>query len=140
MRYASILLLLMLCGAANAQSSKCPAPQDQIADAVIDYLDSWKNVAMAFRQFKACDDGAIAEGLSEAVARLLADHWEKLRDLTALAHSYPGLEDFVVLHLDETISQNDAAKIADFARHRCPASASALCRKFIAKLGAAPNP
>lgn len=47
-------------------------------EAVTDYLDSWQNIAQCFRQFRACDDGGIAEGISDAVARLLANRWDRL--------------------------------------------------------------
>ena len=133
MRYTSFIALLCLCP--PAWPDECTSADAYTAETITAYLDSWKNVAMAFKQFGKCDDGSVAEGFSEAVARLLADHWQQLPTFVQIAQSNPGLEAFVLRHLDETINLPDAKKIAKLARDSCPNDARPLCRKIVAKLG-----
>jgi hypothetical protein len=137
MRCAFVVLLLSCCSAALADD--CTRTDAQIAGTVTDYLDSWKNVAIAFKEFAKCDDGEVAEGFSDKISRLLADHWQRLPELVQLAAKSPGLEAFVVKHLDETINLVDAQKISKLARHSCPSVARSLCTKIKARLGDVEN-
>jgi hypothetical protein len=97
-------------------------------------MDSWQSIASVFRHFSKCDDGCIAEGFSDRISRLLADHWEQVPDLVALSRTTPGLESFVVRHLDETISLSDAQKIESLAWNSCPKEAEELCKRIKRKL------
>jgi len=51
------------------------------AESVVDYLDSWKEVYKAFKEFGHCDDGAIAEGFDDVISILWADHWNTLYEM-----------------------------------------------------------
>ncbi|HZX27697.1 MAG TPA: hypothetical protein VFF16_11535, partial [Telluria sp.] len=66
----------------------------------MDRLESWAALDQARRRFSHCDDGSIAEGFSEAVARLLVDRWKTLRMLTLLARQDARLTSFVLKHID----------------------------------------
>ena len=137
MRCACTVVLLWFCSAALADD--CTQADAQIAGTVTDYLDSWKNVATAFKEFAKCDDGEVAEGFSDKISRLLADHWPRLPELVQLDAKTPGLEAFVLKHLDETINLVDAQKISKLARHSCPSVARSLCTKINARLGDVEN-
>jgi hypothetical protein len=50
----------------------------------------------AFKQFHACDDGGIAEGWDDFVARVLARHWNELGELQKLAAVDTGFRAFVI--------------------------------------------
>ncbi len=65
----------LLVGASNAHSEECDERDGYTAETLTDYLDSWKNVARFYKDFKKCDNGGVAEGVSDAVARLLAQSW-----------------------------------------------------------------
>jgi hypothetical protein len=132
LRYA--LLTALVCLSTPVWPDECTSSAAYAAEMVTDYLDSWKNVATAFKQFRKCDDGVVAEGFSDAVARLLADHWDQLPALVQIAGSTPGLEGFVLRHLNETTNLSDVQKIAKLARDSCPKSADSLCVKIAAKL------
>src|SRR5262245_46343165 len=82
---APLVLAMMLPACASAQTiarpKVCSPEQAQAADQLVDSLDSWSAVNTYFTKYEHCDDGSIAEGSSEAIARLLADKWSTLPQL-----------------------------------------------------------
>jgi hypothetical protein len=70
---------------AHAQRRVCTNAEARLAlDAAVT-LRSWGALYRSYRKFGQCDDGAIAEGYSESVARILFDHWNSLPCLAELA-------------------------------------------------------
>lgn len=137
-RHILVLVALSLLAAGNAMAAThtaaCTVPQAQAADAAVDSLDSWEAVA-AFRvKFEQCDDGSIAEGSSEAVARLLVDHWDTLPELSHLVTKTPALRLFVLRHINSTLDTCDLEKIKQNAS-TCPSGMLSLC-KSIARVAA----
>jgi hypothetical protein len=126
----SFLALAALFGGSPANATECTKDDSAASEAVISYLDSWENMHSAFKQFQQCDDGAVAEGFSEAVARLMADHWAMLPRLLSLVDADPAFEAFVIRHLDLSNSNTDLLKIDHFAHTACPARARTLCGKI----------
>jgi hypothetical protein len=118
---------LLLSGAANAHDHKCTAQDATEADAIVDQLHSWQMVNVAFKRYGHCDSGSIAEGNSEAVARLLVDQWNTLPTLVRLSRSNPGLRSFVLAHVDSTLDTSDLKRIAQLAANSCPQGAASLC-------------
>jgi len=131
MRRATFIALMFLCRGACAEE----CADARAAEMSTDSLRTWTSVAAAFKQFSGCDDGVVAEGFSEGIARLMADHWAQLPQLAHLTPSNPGLESFVLKHLDETINLADAKKIATLAHDSCPKDTQSLCTKILGKLG-----
>lgn len=110
-----------------AQARVCGPVQAEAADAMVDKLNDWAAVSRFFREYRQCDDGGIAEGSSDAVARLLADQWDTLPKLQALIWSKPGLRVFVLNHVNSTLTTDDLDKIERNASVMCPAGATSLC-------------
>jgi hypothetical protein len=113
-----------------AYGEECSERDAYAAETLTGYLDSWQNVAQWFRQFRSCDDGGIAEGVSDAVARLLANQWLRLPELMKLSAENPDLEPFVLMHLDGTDNADDLRRIEHLARTKCPTGAAVLCKKL----------
>ena len=100
----------------------------------VDYLKDWAALYRAFRLYGICDDGGVAEGFSDAVAKLLADQWQNIAgSLRSLPVSDRQFEQFVFRHLDETVNQEDDLAIVGNAQSRCPNGLAALCRRLVAK-------
>jgi hypothetical protein len=129
----SALLLLWFC-ASTAFADECSQQDGFIAEAATDHLSTWKKVAQAKKQFANCDDGGVAEGFSDAVARLLARHWAQLPTLVSLIHSQPDLESFVLAHLNESDDFDDLKTIRTLASRRCPPTATNLCAKLVRRI------
>ena len=120
-----------------AQGAQKPCTRQEAMQAAddTDHLDNWNAVYQSFKRFSQCDDGGIAEGYSDDVGKLLADHWDQFPSLVKLATSDRAFQTFVVRHIDETIPADTLKKAAKNAKTRCPASATGLC-KLIARAAA----
>ena len=125
------LCLALIAGGAKAEG--CSHNEAYAAETVTSYLDSWRNMKLGYVQFKQCDDGAIGDGFSEAVARLLADQWTQLAQFMKYASEDAGFERFVLSHIDSTVHPRDLEKIGRLARTQCPDGAVELCGKIAAR-------
>ena len=130
---AKCLGLCLVLATGDATAEKCSQLDAYAAEAVTGYLDSWRNLKMGYEQFKHCDDGSIAEGFSEAVARLLSDRWTQLAQFTKYATEDSGFERFVLAHIDATLDPRDLEKIRRLAQTRCPDGTRELCAKIVAR-------
>ncbi len=117
---------------AKTAEKPCTKQEAMQAEEEADHLDNWNAVYQSFKRFSHCDDGGIAEGYSDAVGKLLADHWNQFPDLVKLATSDQRFQSFVVRHIDETIPADTLKKTAQNAKSRCPGNAAGLC-KLIAR-------
>lgn len=124
------VLALGLGGACHAHAKACSPKDAEAADAAVDDLDSWTKLEQAFRKYGHCDDGSIAEGNSEAVARLLVDHWTMLPLLAALVKRDPAFKRFVLRHIDATLDTDDLDRLVAFASTQCPAGSAPLCSEL----------
>jgi hypothetical protein len=122
--------LILLVAGTRAQAAKCTELDGYAAEKVTDYIDSWKDMHLAFQEFQQCDNGGVAEGFSEADARLMADHWSNLSDGLTFLQKEPSFKRFVISHLDETDSNDDLVKIDRLARTVCPAAAKSFCAEM----------
>src|SRR5712671_902832 len=97
-------------------------------------LANWADVHGSFKRFAQCDDGAIGEGYSSAVARLLSDNWNSVDQLNHLVLNDKAFEKFILHHVDELMSPAQAQKIVDNAYTHCPIHASRLCKALITRI------
>jgi hypothetical protein len=138
-RSSAVLLSILFCvtfpvvafGADSAIKIKvCASTQAESADTMTDTLDSWRKVSLYFEKYRACDDGSIAEGSAEAIARLLVDKWQTLPELALQIQRDPALELFVISHLNGTLDTGDLKKIAQRSESSCPSGAGRLCENL----------
>lgn len=130
MRPISLVLILFLMASAfadDAPTNKCTKAEAMQAEKEADSLKSWDQVYRAYKRFSHCDDGAIAEGYSDSVTKLLADDWKSFNRLLALSNRSRGFRNFVLKHIDESVPGDRLAKIANNARSECPAGGRNLC-------------
>jgi hypothetical protein len=93
----------------------------------VDHLKDWAAVYKSFKKFAPCDDGGIAEGYSDAVAQLLAKHWNTLPALIRFTSSDHAFKEFVLRHIDSTDAEDDLKVIARNARLHCLPQATRFC-------------
>ena len=96
-------------------------------DGVAAKLSQWKDVFETYRRYSHCDDGAIAEGFTDSIARLLASKWESLPEMAAIADKNPDFKAFVLRHVDASADPRDLQRIAEFAKSKCLPQYRALC-------------
>jgi hypothetical protein len=117
-------------GPTDMTDKTCTKSEAMQAEQDIDFLKQWDDVYRWYRKFSHCDDGAIGEGYSDAVGKLLANHWANLNRLRVLAAKDKAFERFVVKHIDETLSADALRLIIENAQSDCPAGAQRLCKSI----------
>jgi len=118
--------------AAKPAEKQCTKQEAIQAENGLDSLNSWDDFYHSYRTFSHCDDGSISEGYSDVVTKLLADDWKHFPRLVALTNTNKPFREFVLKHIDETVSDTVRSKIADNARSRCPRGGESLCRSIVA--------
>ena len=97
------------------------------AENEVDYLKTWDQIYDSFKRYSACDDGAIAEGYSDAVVRMLADRRNQLSTLQTLVDRDKRFGEFVFKHIDATTDDHDLDRVVANADRHCPEGDGELC-------------
>lgn len=84
-----------------------------------------------FKRYASCDDGAIWEGYSDAIGRLLATEWKNVAKLETLCDSDKTFESFIAKHLDMTIPADTWEIMIGNASKKCPSTANRICKLIL---------
>jgi hypothetical protein len=112
----ALALIAALLGAAKAQTCTNGFELEYRTD----NAGSWNDLYKIYRNIGYCDDGALAEGLDDKVAKFLAWSWRDLDYLATLSTRDKGFRRFVLLHISATADQNDMKELRDNADRHCP--------------------
>ncbi len=115
--------------ALSAETEKC-----SIAEERIDYIDKsklpWVDLYAFFKEVPSkCDDGGVAEGLTDIIAKNLAA-WRDFPRLIELSKKDPKYFNFIKKHIDETALQEDLKQIFKNSRSKCPKNFSEQCKEL----------
>jgi len=124
------LSIAFLCGNAVAEERSCTKAEAMEAESSVSRLNNWEDVYKSFKKFRFCDDGAIAEGYSDVVERMLSNQWGQLEELVKLSSSDKGYIVFVVKHIDATADKSDVENIIVNSSTKCPESAKSVCSEI----------
>jgi len=113
------------------QANRCSGADAIRADRSANAIASWADAYNSYRKFARCDDASIGEGYSDKIARLLSDKWSKVAELDRLAARDKGFERFVLRHVDELMTDEQAKKIRENAQKQCPPKMDRLCKAII---------
>jgi hypothetical protein len=140
MKFRSLIFVLAgascIFGTGVEGRAKTPCTREQAvqAETKTDNLKAWNSVYQFYKQLSQCDDGSIGEGVSDAIAKLLANKWSSFGEFARLANKDKEFEKFVLRHVDETIDwSQDAPAIHQNALTRCPNDFKGLCKALIAR-------
>ena len=128
---AMLMGLSSLPSAATA-NDHCSTDMYQRADApLVSAAGDWGSLLRHQKAFGSCDDGALAEGYSDAVVTLLAHRWDQFDAFVGLSSRSPTFRQWAIRHIDATASTDDLTKVVGNAA-RCTGSAKAkdLCREI----------
>ena len=110
----------------------CSTDMYQRADAsLVSAAGGWGSLLRHQKAFGSCDDGALAEGYSDAVVNLLAYRWDQFDAFVGLSSRSPTFRQWAIRHIDATASTDDLTRVVGNAA-RCTGSAKAkdLCREI----------
>lgn len=102
-------------GGATAQAvahKACPIDMYKRAESsLFDMRDSWPALLEHQSAFSPCDDGALAEGYSDAVVTNFAHRWDQFSVFLTLSKKDPTFRRWAIRHIDATASDEDLKKI-----------------------------
>jgi hypothetical protein len=87
----------------------------------------------SFKTFGVCDDGAMAEGYSDAIVQSLAKRWDSFHELAEIMEKNPDFHSFVLSHIDATTDSDDLKALVLNAEKKCPRQFQKTCKAMIAK-------
>ena len=120
--------------AAASASETCTREQAIKAETEASTLATWSAVFESYVHYKYCDTGAIREGYSNSVATLLAAHWDQFAHLRKLTREHPQFLRFVLHHVDEAMTSNQAHVIRENVQSTCPVSGQSLCEAITKRI------
>jgi hypothetical protein len=133
MRYLTALTIFMGLGAvpfAAKANNSCSIDMYKRADAsLLSAAGGWGPLLRHQKTFVSCDDGALAEGYSDAVVRLLAHRWDQFDVFVALSERNPTFRRWAILHIDATASTDDLTAVVRNAARCTGAKKKDLCRE-----------
>lgn len=119
--------------------SQCEERDVVAAHEALDGLTDWHRVHASFRRCGHCDDGGIAEGWSDVIARLLTEEWPTVSVAAGLSRKDPAFRPFLLRHVDELMSPEQARAVVEAAEHRCPRDSRELCRQLVRQIRSVPG-
>jgi len=132
----SFLCSILAVQVAYAQNRPCADLEVRRSLDEGDRLRTWDALYNSYKTFGRCDDGALGEGYSESVARILADHWNTLPRFVQLAAQNVAFRAFVIRHLDATLNMDDVVKIKHDAQTHCPSGLRKTCNDMVKQANA----
>jgi len=124
--------VFLSCSGLHAQK-QCTEADAKKAEVEASSLKTWAEVYSSYLRYAQCDDGAIGEGYSSTVARLLADDWSQFGKLKLLM-SDKSFAKFVLRHIDQLMSTEQEKAIRESASKRCPPGATTACKSVLSRL------
>lgn len=114
----------------NARTICSTAMYDRADTSLEKAADSWPELFQHYRAFRSCEDGALAEGYSEAVVKLFANAWAQFPKFVALAERDAAFRRWAIGHIDASTSSDDLKNVVRQAE-RCAGDFKTgdLCRR-----------
>ena len=121
----TIFLIVFLAMSTNVDAEELCIDK---AGAALTKLKSWKDLRLWYESYSRCDDGYIAEGVSEFVTASLAKNWVNLRSLNREILKNQAFHRFIMKHIDATTDEEHLITISINDRKQCPSSLKPLCK------------
>lgn len=123
------LLLLLSAGCStnmNQERGACSKEQALNAENSVGLIRSWSELEHFFNAHRMCDDGLIAEGLTDRVGYLLSRDFEGFIKIAGSAEK-SNFSQFVINHLDESLDEETLHSIAHLA-DKCDKNSEEICK------------
>jgi hypothetical protein len=124
----SFAIILLFSG--NIYAADCSTIEKMdAADTAASSIKNWNDAYSFFHNFKQCDDGYIAEGLSATLTHMLANRWHMAPQLDAMFKKDKAFEAWVLNHMNTTVDDRDLEIIVTNAEEKCPDGGKPFCSK-----------
>lgn len=131
--YVIHLFIILFASLAVAETETCTHSEEISALDSANIAQSWKHLHQLYKLYGHCDDGAIGEGFSGSVGRLLTKKWGTINQLGKIGTLDPAFQTFVIEHIDETLLEHTLKLIEKNANTKCPTRHTSLCHQIRTK-------
>lgn len=122
------LLFIILVISRGAYANDCTSVDEMDkADNAASAIQDWQGVHSFYMNYRQCDDGYIAEGMSAIIVGLLANKWKTTHQLIHFSVSDHAFEGWMINHIDTTTNDRELEKVVRYATDNCPEGGTALC-------------
>jgi hypothetical protein len=122
-------LVLVSTVLAAAERTQCTREDAMAAETEAATLKTWGAVHSSYMKYKHCDDGAIGEGYSWSVMKLLTEYWKSIHELEPFWKE-SGFRAFLIRHIDETYSKEEANMVVENTTRKCPPHVAHICQEL----------
>ena len=136
MKKLAILAACAFVFAAHAQKACTPADM-QKAQKAADMVVTWQHLNKAWKDYRQCDTGDVADTFTESILRLMIE-WKNV-DVLAEGMKDPEYASFIQAHLQSPAAKDDVKDVRSRATQSCPKGQDAVC-KVIAAAAEGPKP
>lgn len=118
----------------NAFSKECTIEDAKIAETAVTKVKTWNDLYTAWKIYKHCDDGAIAEGFCEVITILLSEEWRSLNSIIKIINLNPSFRSFIIDHINEVSTADRVEKIKKNALSNCNQKSKNFCKEIIYRI------
>lgn len=129
MKRLAILAACLAVGAVHAQKACSPADM-QKAEKAVDQVVTWAHLQKAWRDWRHCDTGSVADIYTDAILRLMVE-WKSV-EVLAEGMKDPEYASFIRSHLQSPAAKDDLKDVRSRATQSCPKGQDAVCKQISA--------
>jgi hypothetical protein len=129
MKRMAILVAAGSIFAAHAQKTCSPADM-QRAQKAVDLVLTWQQLNKAWKDWRQCDTGEVADTFTDAMMRMMVD-WKNV-DVLGETMKDPEYKAFIEAHLSSPAAKDDLPMIRSRATQSCPKGQDAVCKQLAA--------
>ena len=132
-RVWAFIALTFLAATSPAYAGPSSCTDDKAAKAENEYthIHTWAALHQSYLTYRDCDDGGVAEGYDDAVARLFLRNWDDVSSVRSFLKTDKLFAAFVVRHVNEDWSRDELEKARALASTRCPTGLDQFCRDVV---------
>jgi hypothetical protein len=130
MRIATLALAGLLAAALPAHAQKeCSRAEAAAAEKAIDRVTTYATLNKAWKDYRHCDTGTVADVFTDAILRLMVE-WKNV-EAVALDMRDPDYKKFIHSHLQTEAAKEDRESIYSRAKGSCPLTQGAFCAELM---------
>lgn len=115
---------------AGVEREGCSKEQALVAENYVLRIGDWSGLEQFFEEYRSCDDGLIAEGISDRVGFLLESDLDGFITIARLAQKRE-FRRFVINHLDEILNEDTVRSI--FLLTKSCSESEEICQELMAR-------
>ena len=138
MRIATLALAGLLAAALPAHAQKeCSRAEAAAAEKAIDRVTTYATLNKAWKDYRHCDTGTVADVFTDAILRLMVE-WKNV-DIIAQDMRDASYKKFIHKHLTSPAAKDDRQSIFSRAKASCPVTQGQFCEELIEVVKAPPK-